>query len=153
MPSATLDRIKQRRFRNPAEAAFVRLVLVGEHLTTELDALCARFGLTHSQYNVLRILRGVYPDGHPRFEIANRLMHRAPDVTRLLDRLARQGLVSRGVGPANRRESIATITPAGLAQLDAIQPELDTLQRQAFASLSSTQLRQLRELLDHVVPR
>src|SRR5215204_1880034 len=94
-------------------------------MSQRMNDVCREHGVTHDQYNILRILRGVHPTGHPRCEIAKRLISRAPDVTRLLDRLVRQGLVERGWAPDNRRHSIATITPVGLALLEKIDPQID----------------------------
>src|SRR5215204_2537155 len=65
-------------------------------MSQRMNDVCRKHGVTHDQYNILRILRGVHPTGHPRCEITKRLISRAPDVTRLLDRLVRQGLVERG---------------------------------------------------------
>jgi len=94
-------------------------------MSQRMNDVCREHGVTHDQYNILRILRGVHPTGHPRCEIAKRLISRAPNVTRLLDRLVRQGLVERGWAPDNRRHSIATITPVGLALLEKIDPQID----------------------------
>jgi DNA-binding MarR family transcriptional regulator len=111
----------------PSGSAPARAALVGEALVAmmvaagslvrDLDAACQQHGITHDQYNILRILRGVYPGGHPRGEIAARLISRAPDVTRTLDRLVQRDLVRRGWHPKNRRLSMATITDKGLALL------------------------------------
>lgn len=142
------DRVKQRRFRDPAETAFVGLLVVAEQLRLRLEEMCRRSGITHTQYNVLRILRGSHPDGHPRFEIISRLIHRAPDVTRLLDRLERQGLIERVSDARNRRHSVARITAAGLELLRAIEPQLVTLQRGCLAPLTREQVRTLGTMLD-----
>lgn len=152
MPRPIHARVRQRRFSGARETAFVGLLLVGEHLARQLDAICAPHGLTHAQYNVLRILRGVHPDGHPRFEIARRLISRAPDVTRLLDRLEKQGFVARSWHPENRRHSMATITAAGLAVLDEIDPELQALQRRALQPLDDDGVRALGRMLDLLLP-
>src|SRR6185436_12914960 len=100
--------------------ALVAMMVASGALLRDLDAACQQHGITHDQYNVLRILRGVYPEGHPRGEIAARLISRAPDVTRMLDRLVQRGLVRRGWHPANRRLSIATVTDKGLALLGEV---------------------------------
>src|SRR5215207_4476595 len=113
-------RVAQRQFRNAAEEALVGLLVAAGQYGQRLNDLCREYGITHDQYNILRILRGAHPDGHPRFEIAKRLVSRAPDVTRLIDRLERQGLVERGWSAENRRHSIARITTAGLDLLAAI---------------------------------
>lgn len=99
--------------------AFVSLLAVAAQIRRALDDACAGHGLTHDQYNVLRILRGVHPDGYPRREIADRLIERAPDVTRFLNRLQRRGLVERARSPADGRLSIARVTAAGLSVLAA----------------------------------
>lgn len=108
-------------------------------------------GITHTQYNVLRILRGVHPEGHPRCEVIDRLITRAPDVTRLLDRLERQGLVERGWSKENRRLSIAKITKKGLALLDKVDPDIDAVQRETVAKLSAPDQRSLARLCDRIV--
>jgi MarR family transcriptional regulator, 2-MHQ and catechol-resistance regulon repressor len=101
---------------------------------------------------VLRILRGVHPDGHPRGEIARRMIHPSPDVTRMLDRLVRQGVVARSRNPDDRRESIATITRDGLSLLERVDPELHRAQLQFTSTLSEPELRRLSRLCDALVP-
>jgi DNA-binding MarR family transcriptional regulator len=112
----------------------------------------ARHGITADQYNVLRILRGVFPGGHPRNEIARRMIHRAPDVTRMLDRLVRRRLVTRGRNPDDRRESIAMISRAGLALLDRVDPEVHATQVAVTRALGERELRELVRLCDALVP-
>jgi DNA-binding MarR family transcriptional regulator len=94
----------------------------------------------------------VYPGGHPRNEVARRMIHRAPDVTRMLDRLVRRGVVARVRNADDRRESIATITKAGLALLDRIDPEVLAVQKAVTAALPEPKLRQLVRLCDALVP-
>lgn len=144
------ERLQQPQFRNSLETAFVGLLVVAERLNTRLDELCGAHGITHTQYNVLRILRGA-PAGHPRFEIANRLIRRAPDVTRLLDRLEREDLIERGWAKENRRHSVARITAKGLRVLEAIDPALMQFQAEVLAPLSPEELRTLGKALDKLV--
>lgn len=143
-------RVTQPRFKHVAEAALVGLLVAAGHHGQRLNDLCRAHGITHDQYNILRILRGVHPEGHPRFEIANRLVSRAPDVTRLIDRLERQGLVERAWSSENRRHSIARITDAGLALLAEIDPELDALQRQVTKGLPVADLEAVIRVCDHL---
>jgi len=145
-------RLRQRRFRDAVEAASVGLMVVAGHLQQRIEDICARRGITHMQYNVLRILRGAQPEGRPRFEIAERLITRAPDVTRLLDRLDRQELIARGWHRENRRHSVARITPKGLALLDALDPELAAVQADVLGSLSAPELEALAQALDKLTP-
>ena len=146
------ERLQQRRFGTLADEAVVSLMVAADHFDQAIAPTWERHGITGDQYNVLRILRGVYPGGHPRNEVARRLIHRAPDVTRMLDRLVRQGLVARVRNPEDRRESIATITKAGLAKLERIDPDVHATQRALTASLSERDLTQLVRLCDALVP-
>ena len=146
------ERLQQRRFSTLADEAVVSLMVAADHLDQAVAPIWERHGVTGDQYNVLRILRGVYPGGHPRNEVARRMIHRAPDVTRMLDRLVRQGLVARIRNPDDRRESIATITKAGLAALERIDPEVYATQAALTASLSERDLKQLVRLCDALVP-
>lgn len=127
-------------------------MVAAEHIEQAVIPVWDRHGITGDQYNVLRILRGVHPGGHPRNEIARRMIHRAPDVTRMLDRLVRQRLVTRERNPDDRRESIATISRAGLALLERIDPDVLTVQQSVTRGLSERELRELVRLCDALVP-
>jgi DNA-binding MarR family transcriptional regulator len=146
------ERLQQRRFNTLADEAVVSLLVAAEHFDQAAAPIWERHRVTGDQYNVLRILRGVYPGGHPRNEIARRMIHRAPDVTRMLDRLVRQGLVVRVRNPEDRRESIATITKVGLAVHERIDPDVHATQAALTASLSERDLKQLARLCDALVP-
>jgi DNA-binding MarR family transcriptional regulator len=146
------ERLQQRRFHSVAEEAVVGLMVAADHLDRAVAPIWERHEITADQYNVLRILRGVYPRGHPRNEVARRMIHRAPDVTRMLDRLVRRGLVARVRNADDRRESVATITKAGLALLERIDPDVLAVQKAVTAPLSDPKLRQLVRLCDALVP-
>jgi DNA-binding MarR family transcriptional regulator len=146
------ERLQQRRFRTLADEAVVSLLVVADQFERAAAPVWERHGITGDQYNVLRILRGVYPAGHPRNEVARRMVHRAPDVTRMLDRLVRQGLVRRERNRGDRRESIATITKAGLALLERVDPDVHDLQVAVTAALGTRDLRELVRLCDALVP-
>jgi DNA-binding MarR family transcriptional regulator len=129
MGEALRRRIKQTAdFQSPTEEAMLNLMVAADHVRARLDRVCAGFGVTHGQYNVLRILRGVHPEGHPRCEIAARMLEKAPDVTRLVDRLEAQGLVERVRSETDRRLSLTRITQKGLdllAQMEAPMAEIN----------------------------
>src|SRR6202166_638342 len=91
MGDALRHRIQQVHFESPVQEAFLNVLAAADHLRAQTERLCAEVGLSASQYNVLRILRGVHPEGHSRCEIARRMIERAPDVTRLVDRLEKRG--------------------------------------------------------------
>jgi len=145
--------LQQRKpFSSLEQEATLSIARTEAALREPMEELLKGADVSLTQYNVLRILRGVHPGGHPRHEIARRMIHRAPDVTRMLDRLAGQGLVRRIRNPEDRRESVATITPAGLALLARVDPEVHAAQRDFTASLTAPELRRLVRLCDALVP-
>jgi DNA-binding MarR family transcriptional regulator len=104
-------------------------------------------GITPTQYNVLRILRGAGPAGLCRNEIRDRLVAQVPDATRLLDRMEGAGLVERERAEQDRRLVTTRITRQGLQLLKRLDtPVLDTHRRQ-LGHLSAAQLRSLIDLL------
>lgn len=116
--------LKQTRpFRSPVEEAFVGLQRTAAVLEHALESALKPSGITSTQYNVLRILRGAGDQGLCRTEVGERMVRRVPDVTRLLDRLEDAGYIARTRGDEDRRYVTTRITPAGLAaltDLDAI---------------------------------
>jgi DNA-binding MarR family transcriptional regulator len=137
------SRVQHPGFESAAQEAVVSLLVTSALVLQRINDLLPAHGITHDQYNVLRILRGAHPTGHPRVEVGKRLMSRAPDVTRLLDRLERQGLVERGWAPENRRLSLARITAAGLELLARVDPALLALQEEIAAGIPTEELQAL----------
>lgn len=149
MPGKLAADIKQTKpFRHPEEEAFLNLLRTVDALSQREEELLARHGLSHSQYNVLRILRGAGPAGLPCGEVADRMITRDPDITRLLDRLEKRALAQRARESKDRRVVLARITQSGLdllAELD--QPMVDFL-RGALGHLGQKDLRHLIDLLE-----
>lgn len=125
MGEALKKRLKQARFESPTQEAMLNLLVAASHVREQLDRVCSEFGITHGQYNVLRILRGAHPGGYPRCEIACRMLEKAPDVTRLVDRLQQQGFVERRESEEDRRLSVTRITKKGLDLLDRMAPRIE----------------------------
>jgi DNA-binding MarR family transcriptional regulator len=97
---------------------------------------------------VLRILRGAQPDGLARVEIARRMIARAPDLTRLIDRLVRRSLVERSRSERDRRQSRAHITRKGLQLLTELEPGLNAVEREIGHRLSAGEARMLSRLCE-----
>jgi DNA-binding MarR family transcriptional regulator len=144
------ERIKQSRFESPAQEALLNLLVTAGHVRQMIDEVCEREGITRAQYNALRILRGAHPAGYPRGEISARLLERAPDVTRLIDRLEKRRLVQRVRSGDDRRLSITRITRAGLALLKRTDPGVRAVQEKFGVHLSSRDLRQLSRLCERI---
>lgn len=135
----------------PATEALTNLFVATDYLRDRMEATCASFGITLSQYNVLHILRGRHPVGYSRNEIVQRMLERAPDVTRLVDRLEQQRLVVRRRSSEDRRLSVTNITESGLRLLEGIEPVMESLQLQCFASrLGDNDCRELSRICEEI---
>lgn len=148
MPSKLQDEIKQTKpFASPGSEAMVsilRTAAVLEHATAEA---LKPFGVTVTQYNVLRILRGAHPEGLCGREVGDRLVAQVPDVPRLLDRMEEMGLISRTRDTNDRRHVTARITAKGLAVINESRTTLDAIEAQRLAGLSPQQLQGIIESL------
>ena len=107
--------------------------------------------LTLHQYNVLRILRGSHPSALPSGEIATRMISRDPDVTRLVDRLEKRGLVSRVRGRTDRRVVEVEISRKGLELLHSLDEHVDRFPRNMLGHLGPKKLEQLGVLLEQAL--
>ena len=113
--------------------------------------LKAEAGLTNHQYNVLRILRGSHPARLACGDIAARMISRDPDVTRLVDRMTRSGLVSRSRSRQDRRIVEVGITDQGRQVLKDLDAHVDRMPRAMIGHLGARKLAQLRRLLDELI--
>jgi DNA-binding MarR family transcriptional regulator len=107
--------------------------------------------LTNNQYNVLRILRGSHPAKLACSDIAERMIDRDPDVTRLIDRLQKRGLVSRGRSRRDRRVVEVGITDKGLALVRGLDTHVQRMPKALLGHLGVERLRQLGSLLEPVI--
>ncbi len=146
MTEALSRRLQQERFATATHEALLSVSVAASALNDLMDQLCERYGITRAQYNVLRILRGVHPEGHARCAIARRMVDRAPDVTRLVDRLQLRHLVKRTRGSQDQRQALTVITAKGLKLLDDMQPEIDETTANLFARLSENDCHELSRL-------
>jgi DNA-binding MarR family transcriptional regulator len=128
------------------EAAFLDLLRTCDLLARRLAQVLKIADLSPAQYNVLRILRGT-PEGLACGEIADRMITRDPDVTRLLDRMEKRGLISRCRETQDRRMVLARITPQGLRILKNLDEPIQQVHRHQLGHLGRNRLRELGELL------
>jgi DNA-binding MarR family transcriptional regulator len=138
---------KTRRFDSLEQEVFLNLWRTYDRLRAFEDALFEQHDLTPQQYNALRLLRAAHPDTLPTLELAARLVSRAPDITRLLDKLERRGLIERERPADNRRVVRIGITDAGLALLDDLQGPLQACHGRQLGHLSRKRLHDLVALL------
>src|SRR6266849_4495190 len=146
MKESAQSESKRRRAAGPEEAAFLDLLRTTDILSRGLIQVLKAEDLSATQYNVLRILRGA-PEGLPCGEIASRMITRDPDVTRLLDRLEKRGLISRSRDNKDRRTVIGRITPEGLKLLARLDEPIQEIHSKQLGHFGRNQLWSLTELL------
>jgi len=151
MPTPSTKRAVQRgkhrrELACPEEAAALDLLRTSDLLSRGPLQVLKTEDLSGTQYNVLRILRGA-PEGLPCGEIASRMITRDPDVTRLLDRLEKRGLISRCRETKDRRTVMTRIAPAGLKLLATLDDPIRDAHRKQLGHLGPKRLRTLAELL------
>lgn len=147
MTERVRSRSKPRPRACPEEAAFLDLLRTCDLLSRGPSQVLKAEDLSATQYNVLRILRGA-ADGLPCGEIASRMITRDPDVTRLLDRLERRGLIARWREPQDRRMVFARITAEGLELLARLDEPVLEIHRRQLRHLGKERLRALTALLE-----
>ena len=128
------------------EQTLLELVRTTELLSQRPADLIKGEDLSRTQYNVLRILRGS-PDGLSCGDIADRMITKDPDITRLLDRLERRLLISRSREPQDRRTVVTRITANGLEMLARLDEPLQNTLRDMLGHLGQKRLAELRKLL------
>lgn len=141
--------IKQKRpFRSLQEEVILSMNRTADQLAGPVSEVLRAANLSLSQYNVLRILRGAGEKALACGEIAERMIRRDPDLTRLLDKLEARGLVTRSRGTSDRRVVRAAIAADGLRLLESLDDLIDTTTRKTLMHMSTDRLKLLSELLD-----
>ena len=136
-----------RPFVSLEQEAFLNLLRTQAELSDSFEQMLRPHGLSGTQYNVLRILRGAGPEGLCRNEIRGRLLTRMHDVTRLLDRMEAAGLVTRARSTEDRRQVGTQLTERGRALVDQLDAETAQEHRRRLGHLTESQLKSLVELL------
>jgi DNA-binding MarR family transcriptional regulator len=145
------DELKQSRpFKSLEEEAVLNIARTFAVLEHALAQVLKPHGITPTQYNVLRILRGAGSDGLCRNEVGERLVRQVPDVTRLLDRMEQQDLVGRRRGGADRRFVTTRITSKGLKLANTLDKDVQAVHRGQLGHLDPKSLQKLVTLLEEV---
>ncbi|HET8921706.1 MAG TPA: MarR family transcriptional regulator [Candidatus Acidoferrum sp.] len=132
------------------ERLFLAILKTADALGQEAEQLVRSAGLTGTQYNVLRILRGARPTGLACRSIGERMISHDPDMTRLLDRLEKRGLITRERQKDDRRVVKTHITPEGLEVLKPLDHPMLELHKRQFGHMSVARLKILSELLEEI---
>jgi MarR family transcriptional regulator, organic hydroperoxide resistance regulator len=143
--------IKQTKpFSSLEEETAVALARTTDQVARRFDGVLKQHGLTGTQYNVLRILRGAGKAGLPCSELGERMISRDPDITRLLDRMERAGLCNRARDQKDRRVILVKISDKGLKTVNQLDQPITELNRAMLGHMGKGRLRSLLDLLDAV---
>lgn len=137
-----------RPFQLPELEAFLNLVRTSDQLQWHLAELFKQYGVTMQQYNVLRILRGAGEEGLPSLSIARRMVTRVPDITRLVDRMERNGWVQRARSESDRRVVRVLLTREGRGLADVLEGPTNDCHREQLGHLDPAELETLNRLLE-----
>ncbi len=132
-----------------ARSVHVNVLLLANRSVDELEEICRSFDLTHAQYVALWVLclAAEADVGIPVGEVADGLLNRAADATRLIDRLERAGLAERLRNPNDRRGVLVRATSAGVSLFDEVTARLQTFHRQQWANLDAEEIAEFDRLL------
>lgn len=144
------ERLKQDSFASPRHEATMNLMLAANWVRQVVDRACSEFDITNQQYNILRILRGVSPEGHRCADIRDRMLDRSPDITRRLDTLEKMGLVRRQRSKEDRRAVLSYITPKGLELLEKMDPTIARINEEFGERLTMKECRALSDLCERI---
>jgi DNA-binding MarR family transcriptional regulator len=148
-----LGKHRKRDLPSLEARVFVALLTAADRLSQHAENLVKDYGLTGTQYNVLRILRGAEPAGLACKGISDRMISHDPDMTRLLDRMDKRGLITRERQTDDRRVVKTRITAQGLEILKKLDQPIQQLHERQFRDMSQTRLKALASALEEIIPK
>ncbi len=150
MGRALQHRLLSEKFDGTYHEAILNVWVTSSFVRGLYETVFDGADLTLTQYNVLRILNGAHPEGYCRADLTRRMLDRAPDLTRLIDRLVRRGLVQRGRSEKDGRQSVARITPRGRHLLSLMLPKVRAVERAFSQRLTEEEALQLSALCEKI---
>jgi DNA-binding MarR family transcriptional regulator len=151
IPVSSRPRSAVRQALPLEDQTFIALQRAADSTGQQAEQLVKANGLTGAQYNVLRILRGAEPEGLGCSGIGDRMISHDPDMTRLLDRMEKRGLITRKRQQDDRRVVKTRITPEGLSVLRKLDQPVRDLHKRQFRQMSAAQLKTLIDTLDQIL--
>ncbi|MGD0911653.1 MAG: MarR family transcriptional regulator [Terracidiphilus sp.] len=150
MPNLKSEIAQQLPFTSPEQEALLNILRTADLLQRQAQLRTRGSGITATQYNVLRILRGAQPHGLPCAAIGDRMIAAEPDITRLLNRLKGLKLIRQRRDTRDRRVVITHISEAGLNLLRQMDPVVDRVPQELLGHLSASEINELIRLLELV---
>ena len=141
--------IKSTKFKSEVQKAGLNILYTAWWLKTIMSKELKEYGLTHEQYNVLRILKGRFPDQMCVRDIACRMIEKSSNVPRIIDRLEVKKLVKRSTSAEDKRETVITITQAGINILDMTTARIDNMYAKTVI-MDEDSARSLNDLLEEL---
>ena len=130
---------------------YLYLISIVDLINQRQKIILNQFGITHSQFNILRILKGVYPNSINLKELQTRMVFGRPDITRLVDRLVLKELARRATNTIDKRKIDIMLTPRGQEFLEALSPKMESTVNNFFErDLTENQAAQLNDALDRI---
>ena len=148
MGIALQKRLLTTKFESPVHEMMINVMLANTFVRLRLDEAFENTDLTFPQYNLLRILNGAFPNGYARGEISARMIDRAPDMTRMIDRLVKRGLVTRERSGEDGRQAITTITAKGRTLVAGVNARVKHVHKRVGEPLTDAEAEQLSHLLE-----
>lgn len=141
------EEIRQPKFKSDFQKLIVNLVYTGSWISSQSSAMLKPYKLTIQQYNVLRILRGQYPNAASVNLLIERMLDKMSNASRIVDKLVLKKLVERNVCPEDRRKADVVITEKGLTLLKKLDKTVDNWESQ-LCQINTKEAKQLNLLLD-----
>jgi DNA-binding MarR family transcriptional regulator len=141
--------IQSTKFKNEVHKAGLNILYTAWWLKTVMSKELKEFGLTHEQFNVLRILKGKYPEQMCVRDIACRMIEKSSNVPRIIDRLELKKLVKRSNSALDKRETVITLTQSGITILDATTATVNKVM-DGLLTINDRDAVQLNQLLEKV---
>jgi len=143
------EAIKSSKFKDEVHKAGLNILYTAWWLKTLMSRELKEYGLTHEQYNVLRILKGKHPDQACVRDIACRMIEKNSNVPRIIDRLEVKKLVKRNTSAEDKRETVITLTPAGINMLEITTAKINKIMEE-YVDIDEECAAQLNSLLEKV---
>jgi DNA-binding MarR family transcriptional regulator len=145
------DKLRQKEFKTEGQKVFLSVLVAAAYLKEQFSYVCGKEKISLQQYNILRILKGAYPQGYARCHISERMIEKSPDITRLIDRLLKQGLVRRDKGSDDKRQSITKITDKGIELIQRLDLEVENFEAQLVKKLGTGRCNDLIEINEQIL--
>lgn len=143
------EAIKSNKFKNEVHKAGLNILYTAWWLKTMTSKELKKYGLTHEQFNVLRILKGKYPDQMCVRDVACRMIEKNSNVPRIMDRLELKKFVKRSTSPNDKRETAISLTEAGINILEMATAKVNKLFEETIA-MNETSANTLNKLLEEI---